>query len=151
MMAKKFEFMLLINGNIICQRYFNVKNYNEEIVKDSYEMRDCIGRCVEYITGSDTFDHPDTMRSKTEDYVWEAFNPYLEEYPLPERKEEDEDVFTFQIKIDNRIVAETKFSGNIYPPKVRYSVDIRRIIPMIVNDIKETLSLSELSEATCNV
>lgn len=150
MMAKKFEFMLLINGNIICQRYFNVKNYDEDVVKDPYELRDCIDRCVEYITGSDHYNETGTLRTKTEDYLYETYNPYLDEYPLPDRKEEVEDIFTFQIKIDNRVIIETNFSGNIYPPKVRYSVDIRRIIPLIVNDIHTTLSLPELDEVEHN-
>jgi len=144
MMAKKFEFTLLINGNIICQRYFGVKNYNQDSIK-SYELRDCIDRCVELITGSRTFSHPETLRAKTEDYVWENYNPYLDEYPLPEQKDDEkEDIFKFQIKIDNKVVIETDFSGNIYPPKVRYSVDIRRIIPQIVTEIQETLALSKL-------
>lgn len=139
MMAKKFEFILLINGNIICQRYFSVKDYNEDIV-NSMELKYCIENCVELITGSDVFHHPDTLRAKTEKYMWETYNPYLDEYPLPERKEnEEEDIFSFQIKVDNRIVIETAFSGNIYPPKVRYSVDIRRLIPKIVNEIQNTL------------
>ena len=29
---KKFEFLLKINGNIICQRYFAVKNFNPKTV-----------------------------------------------------------------------------------------------------------------------
>ena len=28
--ATKFEFLLTLSGNIICQRFFNVKNHNPE-------------------------------------------------------------------------------------------------------------------------
>ena len=30
---QKFEFLLKIDNNIICQRYFNVKNFNPKAVK----------------------------------------------------------------------------------------------------------------------
>jgi len=34
----KFEFILRINGNIVCQRYFNIRGYNN-IAKDSMDLR----------------------------------------------------------------------------------------------------------------
>ena len=34
----KFEFILRINENIVCQRYFNIRGYNESS-KNSMELR----------------------------------------------------------------------------------------------------------------
>lgn len=141
--TKKFEFDLLINGNIICQRYFNVKNYNREVLK-SMDLRRCLDKCVNLINGEGCgWDIPakETLRGKTWEYLWKGYNPYQQDYPQPERNEgQNEDIFTFQIKVDGRSVMETSFTGNYYPPKVKYDVDIRKTIPKIVREIQTTLS-----------
>lgn len=131
---KKFEFILYINGNIICQRYFSVKNYNREVLK-SLDMIYCVNECVTIIQ--------DDLKEKSGDYLWKYFKPYHEQ------KEEDvpnidvfenEDIFDFEIRVDNRVVATRRFMGNVYPQRVRYSVDIRKIIPSIIDTIQQTLS-----------
>ena len=50
-----------------------------------------------------------------------------------------EDVFDFEIRIDERIVGTRKFTGNVYPQRVRYSVDVRELIPRIISQIQHTL------------
>ena len=54
---------------------------------------------------------------------------------------DNEDIFTFQIKVKGRVVAESMFTGNDFPPKVRYDVDIRSIIPEIIATIQNGLTL----------
>jgi hypothetical protein len=143
LIGKKFEFLLLINGNIVCQRYFNVKDFNPNILQ-SYNLKDCVDKCVNLITGDGQWEIPNeyTLKGKTWNYLWSGYNPYLDEYPPCESKKiyEDEDIFTFQIRVNNRTVIERQFSGNDYPPKVRYDVDIRGVIPQIINEIQETLA-----------
>jgi hypothetical protein len=143
LIGKKFEFLLLINGNIICQRYFNIREFNPNVLH-SYELKSLVDRCVNYITGEHQGKMPSewTLRGKTWKYLWAGFNPYLDEYPPCEVKNnyEDEDIFTFQIRINGRVVIEKMFSGNDYPPKVRYDVDIRGVIPEIIADIQETMA-----------
>ena len=58
---------------------------------------------------------------------------------------EDEDVFSFEIKVHGNVVAQKQFSGNWYPPKVRYDVDIRKLIPGIISKIQKTLSSKNLT------
>jgi hypothetical protein len=147
--GKKFEFLLLINGNIICQRYFGVKSFNPSVL-NSYELKTCADKCISYITGESEewqLAPETTLRGKTWEYLWSGYNPYMEEYPLPESKNnyENEDIFTFQIKIDNKTIIERIFSGNDYPPKVRYDVDIRGAIHKIINEIQETLAEKKLT------
>jgi len=36
-----FEYMLRINGNVICQRFFNVYNFNPDVI-DSLEMKELL-------------------------------------------------------------------------------------------------------------
>ena len=131
---KKFEFILRINGNIICQRYFAVRNFNPKSVQ-SLDMLYCVSDCVSMIQ--------ERMKEKSVDYIWNQFNPYdiqtteqINRTPIFEK----EDIFDFEIRIDERIVAAKRFTGNVYPQRVRYSVDIRDIIPSIISSIQETLT-----------
>lgn len=131
---KKFEFILRINGNIICQRYFAVRNFNPKSVQ-SLDMLYCVSDCVSMIQ--------ERMKEKSVDYIWNQFNPYdvqtteqINRTPIFEK----EDIFDFEIRIDERIVAAKRFTGNVYPQRVRYSVDIRDIIPSIIYSIQETLT-----------
>ena len=45
---KKFEFILRINSNIICQRYFAVKNFNHKMVS-SFDTLICVEDCTDMI------------------------------------------------------------------------------------------------------
>jgi len=61
----------------------------------------------------------------------------------------NEDIFTFQIKVKGKIVAQSIFSGNDYPPKVRYDVDIRSIISQIIYTIQYGLTLKKYTREYC--
>ena len=58
---------------------------------------------------------------------------------------DNEDIFKLEIKVDDRLVITRDFTGNIYQQRVRYSVDIRKIIPNIINRITETFSKEKLN------
>lgn len=45
---ERFEFILTINDNIICQRYFRINGFRNESLS-SLELLDCIDRCVDMI------------------------------------------------------------------------------------------------------
>ena len=138
---KKFEFVLYINGNIICQRYFSVKNYNKE-VRYSMDLKECIDDCVQTIQTD--------LKDKSVDYLYKQFSPWQkqtqEELDANKRDvSEKEDVFDFEIKVDDRPVAKSRFSGNLYPQRVRYSVDVRKLIPEIISTIQDTFSQEYLT------
>jgi hypothetical protein len=114
-----FEFYLRINGNErpIVGRNFGVRGYNPKTLK-SMDLKYC-------------------------------YNPYeVQNKDDIDRRNvfEDEDLFTFEIKAFGRTVATKQFSGNWYPPKVRYDVDIRGLIPNIISKIQETLSEKNLTK-----
>lgn len=139
---QRFEFILYINDHIICQRYFNIRDYNEDSVK-SLEMKDL----MDNIVGMNNGDFgslgiiPRYLKNKSVDYLWDNYNPYM-----PQKEEtvknifEKLDNFQFEIKIDKVSVAKSEFCGNFFPPKVRYAVDVREIIPSIMSEIRHTLS-----------
>lgn len=139
---QRFEFVLYINKNIICQRYFTIKDYNEKSLK-SLELKELMDRLVGMNNGQygSLGLIPTQLKRKAEDYLWKNYNPY---YPkkedTPKNLFEKEDVFDFEIKVDKVTVAQSTFSGNFFPPQVRYQVDIKEIIPSIISEIKHTLS-----------
>ncbi len=133
---KKFEFVLYINGNIICQRYFSVKNYNRD-VRYSMDLKWCIDECVRIIESD--------LKDKSTEYLYRQYNPWqkqTQEEVDANKKDlfEKEDVFDFEIKVDDRTFSIKRFSGNMYPQRVRYSVDVRKLIPSIISTIQDTFS-----------
>lgn len=130
---KKFEFVFFINKNIICQRYFTVKNFNKQSLK-SMDLVYCVKSVTEMIKRD--------LKNKTYEFLWNQYNPYFEQKSEDIVKDDNtvEDIFDFQIKVDDVVVAHTQIRGNDYPQRVRYSVDIRKLIPGIIAEIQNTLS-----------
>ena len=136
-----FEFYLRINGNEkpIVGRNFSVKGFNNGSLK-SMDIKMCIDECVDLIESQ--------FRRKTEDYLYKYYDPYTTQKPEDVDVKnifEEEDIFTFEIRHFNRVIAEKQFSGNWYPQKVRYDVDIRKLIPSIISNIQKTLSEKNLT------
>ena len=142
---KKFEFILYINGNIICQRFFSVKKYNPKVVR-SIEMVECLNYVVSLIE--------DDLKLKSMDYLYSQYNPYKvqkTEDVIVEDIYENEDVFDFEIRIDDKPIVTKRFSGNVYPQRVRYSVDIRRLINKIITDIQNMFSFENITVEYCGI
>lgn len=141
---QRFEFLLLINGNIICQRYFDIRNYNEDS-KNSMELKELIDK----IAGTNNTDFgmlgiiPKYLQDKSREYLWGYYKPYSPQ-TLDDINRKDiydkKDDFGFQIRVDGVVIGETLFSGNVFPPKVRYQVNIKDIIPEIIAEIRQNLS-----------
>lgn len=141
----RYQFVLYINDNIICQRYFNIFDFNEESL-DSIELKEL----MESICGLNNGNLgslgiiPRYLQKRSLNYLWDNYNPYATQQDenvknIFERK----DNFQFEIKIDEKTVAKTEFSGNYFPPKIRYAVDVREIIPEIMSEIRTYLSLKK--------
>ena len=142
---QKFEFLLKINNNIICQRYFSIENYNNKVLK-SDELKDLMDRLCGMNNGG--FGScgivPKYLKDKSVDYLWDRYDPYSEIRRDDESPDKNifknEDIFTFEIKVDKNIVAKSIFSGNWFPTMVRYQVNIKPIISNIIEEISESFS-----------
>jgi hypothetical protein len=139
---QRFEFVLYINNHIICQRYFHIRDFNEESV-NSLEMK----HLMDSICGMNLNDFgavgiiPNHLKNKSIDFLWNTYNPYSTTTEQSTKNIYDKiDDFQFEIRIDKQTVAKTMFSGNPFPPKVRYAVDIKEIIPTIMSEIRSSLS-----------
>ena len=139
----KVELLLTVNENIIVQRYFNVRGYNPN-AKNSIELYDYIkdlkGLLMDY------------MKMKTVTYMmdnqFEIFNnPQIMETSFTEGPE----MLNIFLKIDGMTICHRAFDVKIFPPKVRYTVDIRPQLKTILTDLTDIFSSENLSYEYCGV
>ena len=138
----RYQFVLYINDNIICQRYFNIFDFNEESL-NSIELKDLMKSIAGMNNGNlgSLGIIPRYLQRKSLTYLWDNYNPYANQQDENNKNIfERKDNFQFEIKIDEKSVAKTEFSGNYFPPKIRYAVDVREIIPEIMSEIRNYLS-----------
>jgi hypothetical protein len=148
---ERFEFMLRINGHPICQRYFDIRNFNEDSI-NSMEMKELMDLLVGMNNSSvgSMGLIPDYLKGESRDYLWGYYNPWKVQKEEDVNKRdifEKEDTFTFEFRVDDRTVAESTFTGNYFPPKVRYQVNIKKIIPAIISEIRDYLSKNSYTES----
>ncbi len=127
----RFEFILGINENIICQRFFDIRGYNDKVLK-SLDLKILIDDCVDLIK--------DYLKKRTSEQLWKYFNPYVEQTKEDIEKtkviNDKEYYFTFEIKVDRKTVIKSYFGANVYPSSVRFQVDITDLIPEIISMIR---------------
>lgn len=172
---ERFQFILQINENIICQRFFRINGFTNKAF-NSREFLDVMNEVVSMIQ--------DDLVSKSRVYEWytvnrplklTGFSNNLDNYTederryilhdsykddvycengdvikktfldcddatqLEDRPEEGEFTFKFKFLIDDKVVYERIWDGNVYHKYVRNSVDLTN------NDIayrdKDTLTL----------
>jgi hypothetical protein len=144
---ERFEFVLYINDNIICQRYFPINNFNPKSIK-SYELKEL----MDNICGmnNDQFGSmgiiPNNLKNKTIEFLLNNPHYFLNQSEQKAKPTSDkEDYFTFEIKVDKKTIAKSGFIGTPFHQKHRYAVDIKEIIPDIIYEIRNKLSLKKLT------
>lgn len=140
----RFEFALYINEQskdenkkpIICKRKFNIKGYNEDVIK-SLEIKELADRLTSMNTERIGL-IPNFLKQISKKQSWANYNPYrvVEIEETTKNLFENEDIFTFEIKVDEKSVIKSSFSANWFQKDVRYGVDIRDIIPEIIKEIE---------------
>ncbi len=133
-LISKFEFLLKINGNIICQRYFNVRKHNPKTLTslELFEEVEDIKTKLRY-----------HLKKRSWDYLYDQYNQYTNVVNLSDQDLEgsEKEVFEIEIKENGRNIIATILPSHIYPTRVRYTVDIRPLIPQILSELSDTLSL----------
>ncbi len=131
------EFLLTVNDNIIVQRFFNVKSYNEK-ARNSEEFYDYVRHIQSLIQ--------DDLKRRTATYMldnkFEIFdNPQVMETSITDGPER----FNIYIKSTEKVLTHRVFDAKIYPPKVRYTVDLRPHLKEILSDLTDIFSDENLS------
>lgn len=135
--AIKLEFLLTLNDIIIVQRFFNVKGYNARS-KNSYELYELISEIKNNLEYS--------LKMKTMVYMLDN-KDYIIQDPtvMNTSMTEGPENFNIYIKIDNETICHRQFSAKIYPPKIRYTVDVRPHLKTILRDLTDIFSERKLT------
>jgi hypothetical protein len=128
----KVEFLLKCNDNIIVQRFFNVRGFNPKSRNslDLYEYID--GLCKKLMNN---------LKMRTVVYMLD--NQYeIQENPeiLNTSYTDGEENFHMLIKIGDMTICHRVFDAKVYPPKVRYTVDLRPQLKGILSDLTDIFS-----------
>jgi len=128
----KVEFLLMCNDNIVVQRFFNVKGFNKNA-----------GKSEEFYDYIRTFCNELQYNLKMRSVVYMLDNQYeISENPevLNTSITDGKENFNLYIKVGDLTICQRTFDAKPYPPKVRYTVDLRPRLKGILTDLTDIFS-----------
>ena len=138
----KMEFLLTLNENIVVQRFYNVRNYNPK-ARRSVQLSELM-KDIEYTLVYD-------LKMKTVMYMLDNQDSILLDPDLMNTSNTDgPENFNMYVKISDETIFHRIFDGKMFPPKVRYTVDIRPSLKRYLSDLTAILSAEELETTYLN-
>lgn len=133
----KVEFLITLNDNFVVQRFFNVKGYNPK-TKGSVEL-------INYMYGLRE-DLKNQLRNKCAVYMLENRFQIEEDPSVLETSNTDgPERFNIILRIGNETICHYIIDAKLYPPKVRYTLDVRPSIKNILKSLTDIFSAKNLS------
>jgi len=133
----KLEFLMMVNDNIIVQRYFNVRDYNPD-ARNSVDFKEYMDDLIENLNYQ--------LKMKAVSYLLEN------QYDITNKPDilntsyvDGPEYFNIYLKQGDKLLCHRRFDAKIYPPKVRYTVDIRQTIKGILSELTSLFSARDLS------
>ena len=139
--ATKFEFLLTLGKNIVCQRFFNVRDYNVE-ARRSIDIHEYVKDICEEISHD--------LKTKTLDYLNENQDYFYGLKDVEAGENDEKEYFLLVLKLGDDVFIQRMFPSNIFHPKVRYTVDIRPSLKRYLSDLTAILSSEELETTYLN-
>lgn len=140
--ATKMEFLIKLNNDIVIQRFFNVKNYNED-AKNSMELHEYLSDVKNILKNQ--------LWKKTSEYMLENQDLIMEDPNMMNTsKTEGAEWFHIMIKVGEQTICHTGFDAKPYPPKARYTLDIRPDVKSIMSELTDILSGENFSKKYLN-
>jgi len=131
----KFEFLLSLEGHIVCQRFFNVRDHVEQ-ARRSMDLH--------YYVKNISEDFMEDLKIKSSNYLCENQNYILNLEAVDDTATLEKEHFLLEIKIGEDVFIQRQFPAYLYHPKARYTVDIRPRLKRILSDLTDILSSEEL-------
>jgi hypothetical protein len=135
--STKMEFLLTLNDNIVVQRFFNVRNYNPK-AKNSlelYEFMKALSEELHYY-----------LKMKTVVYMMDNRDSIEHDASIMNTSFTDgAEVFNLFVKVGEQTICHRVFDGKRYPPKVRYTVDVRPFLKDVLRELTDIFSNNKLS------
>ena len=131
------EFLLTVNEKIIVQRFFNVKGYRHEN-RNSMEVLHLVDEIRDNIRHD--------LKMKTVVYLLEnrdliEANPEVMNTSMTDGPES----FNIYVKVNDKTICHRRFDAKLFPPKVRYTVDVRPHIKSILSGLTDIFSAKNLT------
>ena len=135
--STKMEFLLTLNENIVVQRFFNVRGYVPK-AKNSLELHDFIKAL------SDELHY--YLKMKTVVYMMDNKDAIVHDPTIMETSfTEGPENFNIYVKVGDTVLAHRQFNGKLYPPKVRYTVDVRPFLKEVLKELTDIFSDKKLT------
>lgn len=133
----KMEFLLTLNDNIVVQRYFNVRGYNPKARKSIDMVRTVEEISNKLIAG---------LKEKTLVYMLDNYNQIaLDPAILDTSNTDGPENFNVFIKLGDETICHKIIDAKIFPPKIRYTVDIRPQLKSVLRSLTDIFSSEDLS------
>ena len=128
---------MTVNDNFIVQRFFNVKDYNPKSPK-SVEMIDLVSNLVENFKSD--------FKMKTVSYMLDNQYQITEDPEILNTSFTDgPEMFNVYIKNGDNVLLHYGFDAKLYPPKIRYTVDVRPYLKSLLNELTSLMSKKKLT------
>ena len=135
--STKMEFLLTLNDNIVVQRFFNVRGFNPKAKNsvDLYEYIKALKEELQYY-----------LKMKTVVYMMDnrdsiSYDPKVMDTSFTDGPE----IFNLFVKVGEQTICHRQFDGKLFPPKVRYTVDVRPFLKDVLRDLTDIFSNNKLS------
>ena len=128
----KTEFLLMCNDNIVVQRFFNVSGFN----KNAHKSEEFYNH-VDYLCR----DLKNDLKMRSIVYMLDHQYDILENPELLNTSITDgPENFNLIIKVGDMTICHRRFDAKPYPPKVRYTVDLRPKLKSIMAELTDIFS-----------
>ena len=135
--ATKLEFLMKVNNNIIVQRLFNIKDYNPK-AKSSTDLYSLIRDFK--------IDLERELKMKTATYMLDNMYEIINNPSVLDTSYTDgPESFSIYIKEGDVTICHREFDAKIYPPKIRYTVDVRPHLKNLLMSLTDIFSSKNLT------
>jgi len=133
----KLEFLMMVNDNIIVQRFFNVRDFNDK-AKYSLELYELIHTLK--------VDVQSQLALKTVTYMSDNMYEIINNPTILETSYIDgPEYFNIFIKQNDMTICHRQIDAKVYPPKVRYTVDVRPHLKNLLMNLTDIFSSKNLT------
>lgn len=135
--STKMEFLITLNDNIVVQRFFNVRGYNPK-AKNSLELYELMKSFSEELHYY--------LKMKTVVYMLDNQDSIIDNPTIMETSFTDgSELFNIYVKDGDMTICHRILDGKMYPPKVRYTVDVRPFLKELLKELTDIFSSKHLT------
>ena len=139
----KLEFLMKVNNNIIVQRLFNIKDYNPK-AKSSTDLYSLIRDFK--------IDLERELKMKTATYMLDNMYEIINNPAILETSYTDgPEYFNIFIKQNDMTICHRQVDAKVYPPKIRYTVDVRPHLKNLLMNLTDIFSSKNLTKKYLDV